>query len=106
MMDEVLAQEEWRPGGSLYIDCRKVNIKELHLKQVGRSASILLGRLLEFCPCRIALLATAGIGYGIRRHLQFVTESRTDIRVGVDEAAALSWIARAPVEQAIVTGTN
>lgn len=108
MVDEVLAHEDWSPGCSLLIDCRKVNIKDLHFEHVGRSASIMLERISEFGPCRIALIATEGPGFGIGRQFQFVTESRTDMRVGVflDEPAALAWISGALVERAMTTATD
>ena len=108
MVDEVLAREDWSPGGCLFIDCRRVNIKELRFEQVGRSASIMLGRVSEFGPCCIALLATEGIGYAIGRQFQLVTESRMDIRVGVflDEPAALAWLAGAPAERSMASRTD
>jgi len=108
MVNEVLSQEDWCAGGSLFIDCRNVNIRELHFEHVSRSASIILQRVSEFGSCKIALLATEGLGYGIGRQFQFVTESRTDIRVGVflDELTALLWIAGSPGEKVMATARS
>lgn len=94
LVDEVLSYAAWEPGTNLLIDCRHVNIKQLHFDQIDRSALILQGRNSDLGPCRIALITTEGVGYGIGRQFKFVAEAKTDIAVDVfvSEDSAVLWL--------------
>jgi len=94
LITEVLSQQTWRPGCKLLIDCRHVNIKELHFNEVDRSAVMLRERFEEFGCAKIALIVTPGVGFGIGQQFKILTEIKTEIEVELflDEGDALAWL--------------
>jgi hypothetical protein len=94
MVDEVLLYPEWHAGGNLLIDCRKVNVRDMTYDEADRSAMILKSRIGEFGNCKMALIATPGLGFGIGQQFKRLTESKADISIEVflNESAASRWL--------------
>ena len=95
LISEVLSEQAWRPGSKLLIDCRHVNIKELHFGEVDRSAAMLQERFAEFGCSKIALIVTSGVGFGVGQQFKILTEIKTEIAVELflDDNGALAWLA-------------
>jgi hypothetical protein len=94
LVKEVLSRADWQANSKLLIDCRSVNIKQLRFDEIDRSSMIMRDNGDGFGSAKIAIIATAGVGFGIGRQFKSVTEAKTDICVEVfnDESDAMRWI--------------
>ena len=98
LINDVLSQHTWQPGSKLLIDCRHVNIKDLHFGEVDRSAVMLQERFTEFGFAKIALIVTSGVGFGVGQQFKILTEIKTEIGVELflHEDDALAWLGSNP----------
>jgi hypothetical protein len=95
LIDDVIVHKDWLPNSRLLIDCRKVSIKDLRYQHVDRSSQLLQAHKADFGTTKLAIVATAGVGFGVANQFKFVTENKTDIKVEVfiDEVKAREWLA-------------
>jgi hypothetical protein len=92
--DQLFASDFWKPGMNLLFDNRDMTFGQVNadkmriIAEYYRGVSRLLGK------CRIALLMSSTLGYGLGRQFQTFAEDKGESEIGVfsHEKSAVDWL--------------
>ncbi len=99
MVDEILAQDFWKPGMHSLFDHRELNFAGSFFASIQAAAEDHEANSPHIGDGHCALLMTDGLSYGSGRQYQELTRDRvqSNLQIFVDEAQALAWLAKATV---------